>query len=81
MIGASNMEHDEAHTYMMYKGLMAVAGVVFFYFVERALTITAGRWALKKKDGKVNFSPFFTLYKWLRVSLFLWNFIASSLSV
>lgn len=54
MVAASTMDHDDAHCYMMWKGLTAVMGIVFFYFIERALTIIAGRWAQKKKNGKVS---------------------------
>lgn len=55
MIAATTMSHDDAHAYMMWKGLTAVSGVVFFYFIERALTIIAGRWAQSKKTEKVSF--------------------------
>lgn len=44
---------EAAHEYMTYKGLAAVGGIIFFYFVERALTIIAGRWAKHQKKGKL----------------------------
>lgn len=44
---------DGSHEYMTYRGLAAVMGIVFFYFIERALTIIAGRWAKHQKKGKV----------------------------
>ncbi|XP_063698679.1 zinc transporter foi [Culicoides brevitarsis] len=44
---------EAAHEYMTYKGLAAVGGIVFFYFVERALTIIASRWAKHQKKEKL----------------------------
>uniref|UniRef100_A0A336LX90 CSON008453 protein n=1 Tax=Culicoides sonorensis TaxID=179676 RepID=A0A336LX90_CULSO len=44
---------EAAHEYMTYKGLAAVGGIIFFYFVERALTIVAGHFAKHQKKGKL----------------------------
>lgn len=44
--------HMNMHDGMMYKGLAAVGGIVFLYFMERILTVFAEWWKKRQKKDK-----------------------------
>uniref|UniRef100_A0AAG5D8G4 Zinc transporter foi n=1 Tax=Anopheles atroparvus TaxID=41427 RepID=A0AAG5D8G4_ANOAO len=52
MMGSIRSGGANAHDAMMYKGLAAVLGIVFFYFMERFLTVIAEWYKNREKKDK-----------------------------